>query len=54
MKRKSELSSEKLAALINGQDNKKIKKGTGCSGSQSEANKAASGQAPANPAEPKK
>ena len=54
MKRKTENLSEKLAAQINAQENKKIKKGTGCSGSQSEATKGASGQAPANPAEPSK
>ena len=54
MKRKTENLSEKLAAQINGQDNKKIKKATGCSGSQSEANKGTSGQVPANPVEPNK
>ena len=54
MKRKTENLSEKLAAQINGQDNKKIKKATGCSGSHSEANKGTSGQVPANPVEPNK
>ena len=54
MKRKTENLSEKLAAQINGQENKKIKKGTGCSGSHSEVIKGASGQATANPAEPNK
>ena len=54
IKRKTGISSEKLAAQINDQENKKIKKGTGCSGSHSEAIKGASGQAPANPAEPNK
>ena len=54
MKRKTENLSEKLAAQINAQENKKIKKGTGCSGSQSEVIKGASGQAAANPAEPNK
>ena len=54
MKRNAEISSELLATKIHGHDDKKIKKVAGCSGSQREAARGASGKAPINPADPTK
>ena len=54
MKRKAVTPSELLAAKINGQDNKKIKKAPECPTSQGEATKGVSALAPSNPAEPTK
>ena len=49
LKRKPEVSSELLASKIHGQDDKKIKNGTGSSGNQDEATRVASGQNLTNP-----